>query len=239
MRKLLLAALFLLVPCFAQASFTCPGPYGSYTCDNYTTNFAHLQSMNPYILDAGGGDLYVRFGQTDVSTNFYANCFKNGSFDSECGVATLTNVSKSFDTRVSAVEAIFSGFSSQYVRGDGTRATLPTSTPPQAYEGTTQRTGAFPIFKSVTIASGIGAVYLTADGTSSGAALCTNGVIQDSVSVIFNDNSKSFQQSWAFTNSNKTLTITANQFTSANILSGILGQAQANSAVAKITVWCY
>lgn len=108
-----------------------------------------------------------------------------------------------------------------------------------AYEGTTQRVNSFPIFKSATITSGVAVVYLTADNTSTGTALCTNGVIQDSVSVIFNDSTKSFQQSWAFTNSNKTLTITASNFTTASLLSGILGQVAANGSVAKVTVWCY
>lgn len=108
-----------------------------------------------------------------------------------------------------------------------------------SYEGTTQRTNSFPIFKSATVASGVAVVNLTSDGTSGGTSLCPNGVIQDSVSIIFNDSTSSFQQSWAFSNSNKTLTITANKFTSANILSGLLGQAAANSSVAKITVWCY
>lgn len=108
-----------------------------------------------------------------------------------------------------------------------------------SYEGTTQRTSSFPIFKSATVSGGTAVVHLTTDGTSGGTTLCTNGVIQDSVSVIFNDNSASYQQSWAFSNSNKTLTVTANKFTTANILSGILGQAQANGSVAKISVWCY
>lgn len=116
---------------------------------------------------------------------------------------------------------------------------LSTSTVSQAYEGTTQRLNAFPIFKSATISSGVAVFNLTTDGTSGGAALCTNGVIQDSVNVTFNDSTSSYQQSWAFSNANKTLTVTANKFTTANILSGILGQAAANSSVAKLTVWCY
>lgn len=108
-----------------------------------------------------------------------------------------------------------------------------------AYEGTTTRTAAFPIFKSATVSTGTAVVNLTNDGTSGGTSLCTGGVIQDSVNVTFSDAASSYQQSWAFTNSNKTLTITANKFTSANILSGLLGQAAANGSVAKVSVWCY
>lgn len=107
------------------------------------------------------------------------------------------------------------------------------------YEGTTQRTGAFPIFKSATVGSGIATFYLTADNTSSGTALCTNGVVQDSVSPTVSDALASYQMSWAFTNSNKTLTVTANKLTTANILTGILGQATANGSVVKLSVWCY
>lgn len=108
-----------------------------------------------------------------------------------------------------------------------------------AYEGTTQHYGAFAIIKSATVSSGTVAFNLTADGTSGGTALCTNGVIQDSVNVSVNDASAAYQMSWAFSNSNKTLTVTSNKFTTANLLSGILGQAQANGAVVKLQVWCY
>lgn len=114
-----------------------------------------------------------------------------------------------------------------------------TTTKGIAYEGTTERTNAYPIFKSATIASGVAVVNFTNDGLSTGTSLCPNGIIQDSVSVIFNDSTASFQQSWAFSNSNKTLTVTANKFTTANILSGILGQAAANGSVVKVTAWCY
>lgn len=108
-----------------------------------------------------------------------------------------------------------------------------------AYEGVTKRSNAFPIFKSATVASGVAVVHLTADGNSGGTALCTNGVIQDSVSPTVSDAAASYQMSWAFTNSNKTLTVTANKLTTSNILTGVLGQAQANGSVVKVSVWCY
>lgn len=108
-----------------------------------------------------------------------------------------------------------------------------------AYEGTTLRTAAFPIFKSATVSSGTAVFNLTADGTSGGTALCTNGVIQDSVSTAVSDALASYQMSWAFTNSNKTLTVTTNKLTTANILTGVLGQAAANGSVVKVSVWCY
>lgn len=108
-----------------------------------------------------------------------------------------------------------------------------------AYEGTTQRVNSFPIFKSATVASGVAVFNLTADGTSGGTALCTNGVIQDSVNAVANDATASYQWSYAFTNSNKTLTITVNKLTTANILTGLLGQSAANGAVVKMSVYCY
>lgn len=108
-----------------------------------------------------------------------------------------------------------------------------------AYEGTTQRTNAFPIFKSVTVASGVGVVNFTNDGTSTGTSLCTNGIIQDSVNVTVSDATASYQMAWLFSNSNKTLTVTTNKLTTSNILTGILGQAAANGAVLKVSAWCY
>lgn len=108
-----------------------------------------------------------------------------------------------------------------------------------AYEGTTLRTGAFPIFKSATVSSGTAVFHLTADGTSGGTALCTNGVIQDSVNPFVSDAVASYQMSAAWSNSDKTLTVTTNKLTTANILTGILGQSQANGSVVKLSVWCY
>lgn len=108
-----------------------------------------------------------------------------------------------------------------------------------SFEGTTQRTGAFPIFKTGTVGSGVIAFHLTDTGLSGGTALFPTAVIADSVNVTVSDATASYQMSWAFSNSNKTLTVTANKLTTSNILTGILGQAAANSAVVKLTVWGY
>lgn len=107
------------------------------------------------------------------------------------------------------------------------------------YEGTSLRSGAVGIFKSATVSSGVAVFNLTTDGTSTGAALFPNGVIADSISTIVNDATASYQMSWAFSNSNKTLTVTANKLSTANILTGVLGQAAANSAVVKLSIWGY
>lgn len=109
----------------------------------------------------------------------------------------------------------------------------------QAYEGTTLRSNAFPIIKSATVSSGVAAFHLTADGTAGGTALFPNGVIQDSINLYVNDSTAAYQMAFVFSNANKTVTITANKLTTANILSGILGQAAANGAVIKLQVWGY
>lgn len=109
----------------------------------------------------------------------------------------------------------------------------------QAYEGTTTRLGAFPVFKSATVSSGTAVFNITNDGTSGGTFLCPHGVIQDSVNPFVSDAAASYQMSAAWSNGNKTLTITTNKLTTANILTGILGQASGNGSVVKVTVWCY
>lgn len=106
----------------------------------------------------------------------------------------------------------------------------------KAYNGTTAKTGYFPVVKSAAVSSGTAVFHLTSDGTSSGTALYST-VDQDSVNVLVNDATASYQYGWVFSNSNKTLTVTVNKFTTANILSGILGQAAANGSVVKLTVW--
>lgn len=108
-----------------------------------------------------------------------------------------------------------------------------------AYEGITQRTNSFPVFKSATVASGTAVFNLTADGTAGGTAICTNGVIQDSVNAFVSDATASYQMAYAFSNSNKTVTVTTNKLTTANILTGILGQAAGNGSAVKLSVWCY
>lgn len=109
----------------------------------------------------------------------------------------------------------------------------------KAYEGTTLRTGAYPIFKNATVGSGVAVFHLTADGTSGGSSICPTGIIQDSIDVEVNDATASYQMSYALSNGNKTVTVTANKLTTANILTGILGQSAANTSVVRLVAWCY
>lgn len=100
---------------------------------------------------------------------------------------------------------------------------------------TTEKTLSFRVYKSVTVASGVAVFNLTADGLSTGTALFSEPYT-DSVQVSVNDALASYQFSWAFSNSNKTLTVTTNKLTTSNILTGILGQSAANGAVVKLAV---
>lgn len=107
----------------------------------------------------------------------------------------------------------------------------------RVYVGTTLKNNVFPIFKNATVSSGTAVFHLTADGTSGGTALCSE-VFADSIQVIVSDATASYQMSWALSNSDKTVTVTANKLTTSNILTGVLGQAAANTAVVKLSVFC-
>lgn len=162
----------------------------------------------------------------------------------DVGLSNLDNTSDANKPISTAAQTAFNakyttpaGTTAQYIRGDGTLATSPSLG--ISYEGTTQRLISFPVFKSATVASNVAVFNLTSDGTSGGTALFPNGVIQDSVGAIVNDALASYQMSWIFSNSNKTLTVTANKLGTANLVSGILGQIAANGAVIKLTIWGY
>lgn len=107
----------------------------------------------------------------------------------------------------------------------------------KVYSGSTQKTNPILYCNSATVASGVAVFQLTADGTSTGTALFPNGPITPSLNAFVSDATASYQMSGAWSNSNKTLTVTANKLTTANILTGILGQATANGSVVTVQVW--
>lgn len=127
--------------------------------------------------------------------------------------------------------------SADYIKNKGTFGS--------AYEGTTFRSTVFPVFKSATVTSGTAIFYLTVDGTASGTSIFPNGVIADSVNAFVNDSATSYQMAYAFSNGNKTLTVTANKYSGGvtgnllNILNIVLGQTAANASVVKLSVWGY
>lgn len=107
MRKFMIAILacLALFSVEAKASFTCPSPYGSFTCDNYAGSIADIQNITIDLLNAGGGDLYLRFDAPDASSHISSYCVKGGFVDAECIMAATMASLKTVDTRVSALEA--------------------------------------------------------------------------------------------------------------------------------------
>lgn len=177
-------------------------------------------------------------------------------------VDNTSDASKPISTAVTAALTsklnIPTGSTSQVMLGDGSLASIPVvpSTTDSLAEGTTHlyytdaraaasggkgvsgttvKTGYFPVIKSATVASGVAVFNFTTDGTSTGAALFANGPDMDSLQLSVNDATASYQMGWAWSNSNKTLTVTANKLTTANILTGLLGQTAANSAVVRVS----
>jgi hypothetical protein len=74
--------------------------------------------------------------------------------------------------------------------------------------GTTSKSGAFPIFKSVTVSDGNAVVHLTNDGLSTGTALFTNGPdLNTFIPFAPNSTSPHFFGTPVLSNSNKTLTV--------------------------------
>lgn len=218
MRKfniLLAAIIFASAPLLAHAT-ACSSVWGWAvgSCPDYTGAGASVLSIQPQTAN-DGSNTYVRISPETLTAAGLTECVVGGDVDTSCVQAVAIQKLKALQTQVSAIS---SG---------------------KAYEGTTLRSGAFPVAKTATVASGIAVFYLTADNTAGGTALCTNGVIKDSVNAAVSDATASYQMSWAFTNTDKTLTVTANKLTTSNILTGILGQAQANGTAIKLTVWCY
>lgn len=116
-------------------------------------------------------------------------------------------------------------------------ATGPTGVNAKYYAGAVQKTQPIVVTKSATVSSGTAVFHFTSDGTSTGTTLFPNGPDLNSIVPYVNDASASYQFGWVWTNSNKTLTITTNKLTTANILSGILGQTAANGSACTVTVW--
>lgn len=131
------------------------------------------------------------------------------------------------------------GTTSQVVLGNGAlgaRAAI------KCVVGTSELADCFAVAKSATVASGSAVFHLTADGTSSGAALYPNGVQADSIQLRC-DNEANAPCSFgapALSNSNKTVTVAVNKSTGINValvgLTLLGAPAAANGSVVKMTV---
>lgn len=164
----------------------------------------------------------VTVTSADVSLG---NCDNTSDIDKPISTATQTALNAKAAT------------SHTHAESDITNLATDLAKKPTVYFGSTLKSNAVMWTGSATVSSGVAVVYLTTDGTSTGTAVFPNGPNLDSINAFVSDSSASYQMAYALTNSNKTLTITANKLTTANILTGILGQASANSAVIRLTIW--
>lgn len=120
----------------------------------------------------------------------------------------------------------------------------PTISINQAYENTTQRLNPILINKTVAVAGGAGnAVFnLTNDGTSTGTSLCPNGIMLNSPNLSVNDATAPYQFSWAWSNSNKTMTVLTQKASGLAVLTfTLLGLPApvANGTSVNATAICY
>lgn len=97
------------------------------------------------------------------------------------------------------------------VSGGSLVCTVTTPAAPKAYDGTTQRNSPIIIGKEGTVSSGTVVFHLTDDGTSSGTALFPNGPIKSTFQPAVSDSGSLYPMSWAWSNSDKTVTVTVNR----------------------------
>jgi len=107
----------------------------------------------------------------------------------------------------------------------------------KVYAGTALKANPILYTSMGTVSGGSVVFNLTNDGLSTGTPLFPNGPIVGSLNAFVSDAAASYQMAATWSNSNKTVTITANKLTTSNILTGVLGQAAANSAVVYMNVW--
>lgn len=112
--------------------------------------------------------------------------------------------------------------------GDITNLTTDLNKKPAVKVGSSQPSSPIIYINAATTTSGAAVFYLTSDATSSGTALCANGV--DYMKAEISDAASSYNYSYAVTNSNKTLTVTAKALGQVNLLSTVLLTPPANAA---------
>lgn len=190
--------------------------YAGYVASEIPAPVEALFSELPTVAKTGNySDLIGKPSPVTVPSNVSA-------FSNDAGYLTTSSLSGYSTTTAmnSAISAATAAIPSQYV-----------------YSGINKRSIAFPYINTGTVASGTVSFNLTVDGTTSGTAMFPNGIIPGGVNYFVNDATGSYQVSYALTNSNKTITFTANKYTTANLLSGLLGQSAANGAVLNVTIY--
>lgn len=113
-----------------------------------------------------------------------------------------------------------------------------------SYENTTQRINPILVNKTAVVSGGAGnAVFnITNDGTSTGTALCPNGTMLNSPNLSVNDATAPYQFSWAWSNSNKTMTVLSQKASGLAVLTFTLLGIPApvpNGTSVNATLICY
>lgn len=222
-----------------SAPFTNAHAVYLYTTDN-ELDLAALGASGVINLTAANGVKISNFASASATP-----VCQSGGVLSTC-VASVTPVNADWNAS-SGLAQILNKPSLATVATSGSYADLsnkPVIPVVQAYEGVTQRLNPILINKTATVSDSAGhAVYnLTVDGLSTGAALCPNGVMLNSPNLSVNDATAPYQFSWAWTNSNKTLTVLAEKASGLAVLTFTLLGLPApvpNGTIVNETVICY
>lgn len=196
-----------------------------YPLSSNPAGYLTSSALTPYLANSTAASTYAPKATTLAGygiTDGYSNSNPSG-FVSQAGARNAISVT---------------GAGGSYNSSTGVITINAASAGTTAIVGTTAKTGTFRVYQTGTITTAGTMVFqLTADGTSTGTALFPNETFTDSVQPIVNDPTSSYQFGWAFSNSNKTLTVTVNKLTTANLLTGVLGQAAApTGTVVKLVV---
>lgn len=115
----------------------------------------------------------------------------------------------------------------------------------RAYEGSTNRGTPTVIAVQGTVSGGTAVFHLTTDGTSGGTAIFGTGPIKSAFQPVVNDSANLYPMSWAWSNSDKTVTVTVNRSTPTGVIAllgiNILGAptTAANGTTIQATVFGY
>lgn len=167
---------------------------GETTLGCNSTNFGLTQTSGTDVVTCDGTNYQTLANQNFIAANY----------------ATLTGLGTQVTSLTTAINGKYSkptGNTTQYVQGDGSLATFPTINNMTVYSGTTALSSPKLLIKAGnTNSSGQVVFNLTNDGTNTGTALIANP-ITNAVNVTINSVANVYSSSYAWSNSNKTLTV--------------------------------
>lgn len=249
------------------ATLTC----GGFTVDPTSVDWGTIipkineenSTDNRVIVDTGGNYQTVTNAQLLATYVVYADLLQLGDKVTQSVYAdiassattTLAQVDSSVTTYAAAVSArtslasvrsLIAGLVPQttMINGHALSSNVTLSIP-SVYNGTTLVSNPKTFTSSAIVASGVAVFYLTADGTSTGAALFPTGPITSSLNWFVNSASTLYLANPVWSNSNKTLTLTVNSATSSGLISllglSLLGAptAASNGTVVNVSVLGY